>query len=253
MPLKKELIVTVAGTATRFNKDLSKETLKCLYYEQSPAYTLLKQILVRAGDYDKIVIVGGYLYEDLKRYQQEELSEWEGKIKLVYNPYYREYGSGYSLLLGIKALDDDTGAVTFVEGDLFFDKESFKCVHDSKNSVLTVNREFILSNKAVALYIDEQDKPHYIYDTGHKSLCINEPFKAIYNSGQIWQFSDIELLRRLASGLNEKEEKGTNLIIIQKYLDAYTGKLEIIPIKTWHNCNTVADYNRVYDELKEIR
>lgn len=251
MPPKRELIITVAGTATRFNKDLSRETLKCLYYEQSSKYSLLNQILTRAGEYDGIVIVGGYLYEDLKKYVDEELPAWQGKIKLVYNPLFKEYGSGYSLLLGINALNQNTEAVTFVEGDLFFDRKSFKCVHDSKVSVLTVNNEFILSQKAVALYIDEQDKPHYIYDTGHKSLRIDKPFKAIYNSGQIWQFSDLRLLHRVASSLNKEEEKGTNLIIIQKYLSDYTGKLEIVPIRTWHNCNTLSDYRQVLKKMKK--
>ena len=28
----KYLIITVAGTATRFNRDTKEETLKCLYY-----------------------------------------------------------------------------------------------------------------------------------------------------------------------------------------------------------------------------
>lgn len=251
MPSKKELIVTVAGTATRFNKDLPKETLKCLYYELSPEYSLLNQILTRVGDYDKIIIVGGYLYEDLQNHLKKELSAWKEKIKPVYNPLFNEYGSGYSLLLGIEALDQDTEAVTFVEGDLFFDKTSFRHIHDSKNSVLTVNREFIHSQKAVVLYIDEHDKPHYIYDTGHKSLHIDKPFKAVYNSGQIWQFSDTRLLHRVAVGLNEEEKKGTNLIIIQKYLEKYTGKLEIVPLKIWHNCNTISDYRQVLKKMKK--
>ena len=42
------LIVTVAGTATRFNRDTEKEVLKCLYYKERPEYTLLYQILAIA-------------------------------------------------------------------------------------------------------------------------------------------------------------------------------------------------------------
>ena len=37
----KYLIITVAGTATRFNRDTEKETLKCLYYKDSPKFALL--------------------------------------------------------------------------------------------------------------------------------------------------------------------------------------------------------------------
>ena len=34
----KYLIITVAGTATRFNRDTKEETLKCLYYTDEPQY-----------------------------------------------------------------------------------------------------------------------------------------------------------------------------------------------------------------------
>lgn len=42
---EKALIITVAGTASRFNKDLDKETLKCLYFEGKPENSLLCQII----------------------------------------------------------------------------------------------------------------------------------------------------------------------------------------------------------------
>lgn len=47
----------------------------------------------------------------------------------------------------------------------------------------------LLLLKAVALYVDEIDKVHYIYDTNHSLLSIPSPIKAIYNSGQIWKFT----------------------------------------------------------------
>ena len=247
----KTLIVTVAGTATRFNRDTEAETLKCLYYRESPKYSLLYQILDKAEDIDKCIIVGGYLYEQLEDFTERYLSCFKPQIKLVYNPYYREYGSGYSLIKGIEALPEETEEVVFVEGDLFFDRKSFAAVVASRQNVLTVNREFILSNKAVALYADEQDGIHYLYDTGHKLLVVPEGFKAIYNSAQIWKFFSPELLLKVMKGLSEKQMKGTNLEIIQGYF----GKLspegyEILPMEEWHNCNTVADYNHVYSILK---
>ena len=44
----KALIMTVAGTATRFNKDTSRDTLKCLYFQENSRYSLLYQILDKA-------------------------------------------------------------------------------------------------------------------------------------------------------------------------------------------------------------
>ena len=46
----KYLIITVSGTATRFNRDTMEETLKCLYYTDEPQYALLAQLLKNCGE-----------------------------------------------------------------------------------------------------------------------------------------------------------------------------------------------------------
>lgn len=242
---KKALIITVAGTASRFNKDLDKETLKCLYFEGKPENSLLCQIIKNSADFDQYVIVGGYLYGDLQSFAEENLASLANRVTLVYNPHFKDYGSGYSLYVGIKAVKDDIDEVVFAEGDLFFDKQSMASVVNSPTSVLTTNHEAILSNKAVALYIDVHDHPKYIYDTNHKYLQIDEPFKAIYNSGQIWKFSNASLLKGIVQNLNDKEQQGTNLVIVQKYFDAFEGGVDALPIDIWFNCNTVFDYRNV--------
>lgn len=244
------LIVTVAGTATRFNRDTNTEVLKCLYYKNRPEYTLLSQILNQSEDIDEYVIVGGYLYEQLETFVEEHLFSLKSKIKLVYNPFYREYGSGYSLLKGIEAVSEQADEIIFAEGDLFFDQESFEYIVRTEQNVLTINREFILSDKAVVLYIDESDGVHYLYDTSHKSLFVSEAFKAIYNSAQIWKFIQPKLLKEVVGSLSEKQKQGTNLEIIQGYFGRLAeGQYEIVPMKVWCNCNTVADYERVYTML----
>ena len=93
----KALIITVAGTATRFNKDTSRDTLKCLYFQENPRYSLLYQILDKARSLDKYIIVGGYLFEELSAFINCNLQEFKDKIELVYNSHYEDYGSGYSL------------------------------------------------------------------------------------------------------------------------------------------------------------
>lgn len=243
--MKRCLIITVAGTATRFNKDLEKETLKCLYFEGKPENSLLCQIIANSGDFDQYIIVGGYLYEDLQVFANANLSSLGDRVTLVYNPHFKDYGSGYSLYVGIKAVKEDIDEVVFAEGDLFFDKQSMASVVKSPTSVLTTNYEAILSNKAVALYIDVHDHPKYIYDTNHKYLQIDEPFKAIYNSGQIWKFSNVSLLKQVTSSLTALEQQGTNLVIVQKYFDAFKGNVDALPMSVWFNCNTVFDYRKV--------
>ena len=111
--------------------------------------------------------------------------------------------------------------------------------------MITINCEAIKANKAVALYYDLENVPHYIYDTAHGQLKIDEPFTAIYNSGQIWKFTDIELLSELVFASNPGRFTGTNLVLINEYfqkLAKNSQTIDIISMKTWINCNTVNDF-----------
>ena len=239
----KYLIITVAGTATRFNRDTKEETLKCLYYTDEPQYALLAQLLKNCGEYDKYILVGGYLYEKLGRFVKNELSGYGKKIELVYNEHFKD--SGYSVYKGIEAIKE-AGDVTFVEGDLFFMATDFRQVYNSPKSVITINREPIYSNKAVALYINVDGKPRYLYDTNHQTLTVSEPFKAIFNSGQMWKFSSSERLLKTVDSLTKEQLQGTNLEIIQAYFsDMNSEEYDVVTFTDWFNCNTVADYDIV--------
>ena len=242
----KVLIVTVAGISSRFNRDTSRNVLKCLYYEDSPTHSLLYQIVCKVLDFERVIIVGGYLYDELVMYAEKYLSNLGPQIELVYNAHYKDYGSGYSLIKGVERVPEVANEIIFVEGDLYFDNESFSLVKKSLYDVITVNHEFITSEKAVALYVDEIDKVHYIYDTNHSFLSIPSPIKAIYNSGQIWKFTSLSKLNSVISLLSPKQIQGTNLEIIQAYFDNIpVSDLNFIALNTWFNCNTVADYQKV--------
>ena len=242
----KVLIVTVAGISSRFNRDTSRNVLKCLYYEDSPTHSLLYQIMCKALDFERVILVGGYLYDELVMYAEKYLSNLGPQIELVYNAHYKDYRSGYSLIKGVERVPEVANEIIFVEGDLYFDNESFSLVKKSLYDVITVNHEFITSEKAVALYVDEIDKVHYIYDTNHSLLSIPSPIKAIYNSGQIWKFTSLSKLNSVISPLSPKQIQGTNLEIIQAYFDNIpVSDLNFIALNTWFNCNTVADYQKV--------
>lgn len=248
----KSLIITVAGTSSRFNKDTKEDVLKCLYYEGTPANSLISLQIHKAFDLvDEIVVVGGYKYEDLEKFICNEIKDVNCKMKLVYNDHYHDYGSGYSLLKGIEAVSEKANEIIFIEGDLFFDTESVKKIISSKKDVISVNNEPILSNKAVALYFDTGNSPHYIYDTNHSCLEIHEPFTAIYNSGQMWKFMNPSRARQICQFLTPEQKQGTNLEIIQKYFGAYKStQLDIVRINLWFNCNTVADYREAVRKMK---
>lgn len=247
----RSLIITVAGTANRFNRDTTEKVLKCLYYEDTPDKALLSLQIHKAYRLvDEIIVVGGYRYDDLERFVSCHLADVNDKIRLVFNDHFSDYGSGYSLLKGIECVSDRADEVVFVEGDLFFDTPSIERLITSRTDVISVNNEPILSNKAVALYFDAASYPHYIYDTSHSCLEIKEPFTAIYNSGQMWKFTDTARLRDICLNLTDRQKQGTNLEIIQKYFGTCKdSELEIIRVPLWFNCNTVADYREAINAL----
>ena len=243
-------LTTVAGSATRFSESIGKPTVKCIYNREDPAKTLLNHMLTQASDYDLFVVVGGFLINELEDYINNNLpSEFSEKVMLVNNEQYAEFGSGWSLYLGLDAVlkiyGKDITEVLFAEGDLFVDDGSFSSVAGTKNSVITINSEAIRANKAVALYYDLDSVPHYIYDTAHGRLKIDEPFTAVYNSGQIWKFTDIALLSELVLNGDPERFTGTNLVLINEYFQklAKNGEsIDIISMKTWINCNTINDF-----------
>lgn len=249
----KIVIIGVAGVSSRFNKDIPEEDkiLKCLYFEEKPQNTLIYRMLEKVGYADRIIVVGGYKYDDLVDYINNNVSkDLQNKIITVYNDHFSDLSSGYSLYLGIKeALDNftDIDEVLFVEGDLDIDTESFnKVVYCDKN-VLTFNHEPIFSNKAVVLYQDENDEYHYLFNSDHGLLSLDEPFKAIFNSGQTWKFTDMNLLKIANDNFYENLIEDTNLGIIQKYFDLVENndEIEIIGLKHWVNCNTRDDYKLI--------
>ena len=85
---------------------------------------------------------------------------------------------------------------------------------------------------------------HYVYDTSHSMLQINEPFLGIFNSGQIWKFSDSDIMRKTFYELTEEEWQGTNLVYVERYFKKVENR-DIITFKEWINCNTVEDFRQI--------
>lgn len=252
-------IITVAGVSSRFNKDIPEDEkiLKCLYWKDNPKNTLIYRMLEKLDYSDRIIVVGGYKFQDLSDYIDNEIPKnIKEKILLVYNNHFSDLSSGYSLYLGIKEALDNFNLISeilFVEGDLDIDQESFSRVVDSSQNVLTFNHEPIYSNKAVVLYQNENDEYHYLFNSNHGLLTLDESFKAIFNSGQTWKFKDMKLLKIANDNFYENIIEDTNLGIIQKYFDLVgnNDEIEIIGLKHWVNCNTREDYNFIKNYWEE--
>ena len=246
----KILLLTVAGMSTRFSKSLGSECLKCIYFEKDMTESLLYRALRKNESFDKFIIVGGYKFDALKSYVDTYLKELKDKIVLLENPKFKEYGSGYSLYLGIEyAVNIGFDELIFAEGDLWVDKESFDNVLLSGRDAVTFNREIISSDKSVVYYFDSKKRIHYLYDLAHNSLEIKEPFISIYNSAQIWKFTSLERVAAAVDDLSQEEWQSTNLVFIQKYFgELNPNEFDLIEIRKWINCNTVSDFYRIEQE-----
>jgi len=242
------LIITVAGLSSRFGKSIQKDVLKCIYTENGNDSILDKLIIYGQNTkFDKIIIVGGYKFEELainiKKYNSE-------KIKLINNLKYDYYGSNYSLYLGLLEAKD-YNEVVFFEGDLIVDEQSFEKIAYSPKDVITTSNETIFAKKSVVCYLDIYEKLKYLYDVSHKFLHIQEPFLAIFNSGQAWKFINNNKLAQIISAQNETDYFDTNLNIIGKYFNDFAfSDIEIVKFNFWYNCNTVEDYRLALKILK---
>ena len=247
----KTVIVAVAGMSSRFNQDMAEPVLKGIYTEGDVRKTLLYSILRKCKGFDRVVLVGGYQYEKLVEYVSACKEDFPFQIQMVYNSNYQEFGTGYTLKLGLEqCLQDNSSEITLIEGDLFFDEASLDDVKRSTRSVATYNNKTIYSNKAVIAYINEAHELKYKFSTNHGSVEITEPFLAIYNSGQIWKFADTGVVRQLVSDSPETMWQGTNLKFIEEYFHQISEEeRELLPLKTWENCNTKADYLKYKEQL----
>lgn len=238
-------ITTVAGKATRFNKDLKTPVLKAIYHQGDASKSLLyRQIDQVSKACEKIIVVGGYLFESLMQEIESSFSQFRDRIELIYNPHFEDYGSMYSLYLGIQAAEKyKPEQVVFAEGDVFCDNASFDKVLGASKDVFTINRFPVYANQSVVAYESQENKLCYIYDTAHNELFFDAPVKAIFNSAQIWKFCDTSRLFQLNQQLTKEQQIGTNLNLIQFYFSDFEfAQLDCVVMEQWVNCNTVEDF-----------
>ena len=247
--ISRALIITVAGTSSRFRKSLREDVLKATYQENGLPSILETLLAYAEGYFEDIIIVGGYKYQDLEKYITKHY--YSKNITLVFNKEYKR-GSNESLLCGLKALTKEYSQVLFAEGDLVIDKTSFMAIVNSSSNVITNTTIPIEAKTSVVYYFNTENTLKYKYDTQHKSLQIDEPFISISNSGQIWKFSDSNVLQKVIASFSEEDIDGTNLLTISQYfnnIDYYS--IEEIQIQKWFNCNTISDYRQATEYLEK--
>jgi len=253
----KVVIIAAAGISSRFNEGIPKEQErnKIIFYEEDWRDTLLFHLLQKSMSVDWFIIVGGNQFNELKKYCELLPIEYRRKIFLVFNEYYAEFSSGYSLYLGIKEAFEkikNIKEILFIEGDLDVDEISLKNVINTNGNILTYCKEPIFSKKSVVLYKNDKGNYRYVFNSEHGFLKINDFFSEIYNSGQIWKFSEINKLKFASEKFYEENCSGTNLGIIQNYIELCSeDSFTLIGFLRWINCNTRKDYKEILSYWKE--
>lgn len=247
----KAAIITIAGVSSRFNEGVGEadKRHKIIYYESNPKHTLLYHLLEKCSFADRIILVGGSRYDEVKAYCDTLPQQMRERVTLVYNEHFADLASGYSLYVGLKALFDNcenVEQVLFAEGDLDVDSASFAKVAAAKTNVLTYTLEPIYANKAVVLYKNAKGQYKYAFNSSHGLLSITEPFSVILNSGQVWKFTNAQKLKEANQAFYENEKHGTNLCIIRRYIDSCDSEsFELVCLSRWTNCNTRQDYKKI--------
>jgi len=245
------VVITVAGVSSRFNAGMAEKEkcLKAIYSDGDVRDTLLMHLVQKCSYADRIIIVGGYQYNELQKYIKEYMPIClKEKILLVYNRNYNDFASGYSLYLGleeafkISQLED----ILFCEGDLDVERDSFENVVSSENSVITYHCGAVRADRDVVVYKGGDGRYHYIFNSAHGLLKITDAFTCLYNSGQVWKFTEISELKMANEAFRAKRNTGINLQIIQKYIDSIPqNRIEAIELRRWTNCNTRDDYAHI--------
>ena len=119
---------------------------------------------------------------------------------------------------------------------------------DAEHTVLTYTTEPIYANKAVVLYKNEEDRFQYAFNSVHGLLRIDNAFSCILNSGQAWKFDNMEALKKANELFFSMKKDGTNLWIIQQYIDSVpSDTISLVKLERWTNCNTREDYNKILE------
>ncbi len=252
--VKKSVIITLAGTSSRFSRSVGSECHKSFYRETPNDDCLLdwQLDLARRHGFEQIVLVGGYKYEELERQVQNNYADLP--VKLVLNDHFADLGSCYSLCLGVEAVDEDAVSVVFLEGDLLFDSQTFDELASLNDDAITATRSIVDAKTSVAFFTTVEGRLRYVYDTRHESLKVDEPFTRLGNSGQVWQFADVAKLKASVHGLSKDDWKGTNLVPILKYYEGVDARtVRVCQFNAWFNCNTIADYWAMKKYVKEVK
>jgi choline kinase len=148
-----KLVILVAGVGSRL-RPLTDDRPKCLV--EVGGKSILQRFLEgaeEAGAFNEVVLITGYLHEQIAAFVDEWSRTHQTPVRLVHNERYDETNNGYTLLCAQEFLQD---GFVLTDGDLLLDHEILRRVATHPESHLAVDMQSKLDEEAMKFVLNEQ-------------------------------------------------------------------------------------------------
>ena len=185
-------IIIAAGVGTRLNPLTLSTPKPLIKIFGKPMIEKNIEYLLQEG-IEEIVIVTGYM-KDMFEYLRDKYK----KVKLIYNPKYKEYNNIYSFYLVREFLKDSY----ILDGDIYLTRNIFKKeIDESKYFSKKIN----MFNNEWQLLLNNDGKIRKVEDKGYKK--VGDEFERLFYSNGKLVIADQKLVN-----FDDKDRRNTVII-----------------------------------------
>jgi choline kinase len=241
MMKQRTAIILAAGLGSRLRPFTEKEH-KCMTKVCGRPIILNALENLEKSGFDEVIIVVGYLREQLKR----QISAFDLDIKITFaeNDIYTETNTIFSLKKGMENLSE-YDELYVIEGDVFFDISVLKRLTDSRYPNATILEPY--NEKLEGTFV-ETDKNGFVTDWRHKSdqepgYVLKDKYKTVNLHRFSREFTEQILIPALNETLNadgkKKPIEKAMRVIVSGHPDSIKG--EILKGEKWYEIDDVND------------
>lgn len=263
------LVIMAAGQGSRMN--LGEGINKCSMILPGINMTSIDRLISQFDQKINILVVG---YGSQSIIDNLKESTLESITRIIYNPYYDKYGSGYSLSCALDSISyyikNDDDPIFFVEGDSVysddvvseFKYDSSRLSSSEEGSVLVRNPSYLSDSSVLVISNNTDHVLSFVYDPSHTidfsayGMISNTDGINFYDSMQLWSIgrdARSEFIKNIVPTnhlINIGNPNKTNLYPFIRYNNMSINYFYDDPNKTnWVNLNTREDINKVKEVI----
>ena len=246
-------LILAAGVGSR----MGRSTHKCLTQINGKEFIKLQmEKLMNAYNIGKFFIVVGHKATEIEEALGDEFMG--APIQYVFNGHYEDYGSGYSLMLGLRAMSESSFRscdLVVTEADCLVPQEAYESLKcDSGSRCLVGPKVDIHKSVLVTVHADdpeEEEVSSFCYDRTHRNVFsqLKPDHRPVGESIQTWYFNNDVLGKYLGKARNMVDipffcREASNLSVMNHLLmeDYDILKMKVVWYEgTFINLNTPAD------------